>query len=72
MKDITITAGAVAKVGRRVIVVGVKIPAVDVVDIAVAVIVDSIPVDLARIRPYIGGEIGVLAVYNESLGRSLM
>ncbi len=48
-------------VGRVGVTVG-EVPALDVVDEAVAVVVDAVSGDLARIRPDVGREIGVRVV----------
>jgi hypothetical protein len=47
-------AVVVARIG---IVVG-EVVAVDVVDEAVAVVVDAVAGDLARVRPHVRGEVG--------------
>src|SRR5262249_24139846 len=53
---------AVAVVVERFVVVRDEVPAVDVVDEAVAVVVDAVAGDLARVGPDVGGEVGVVVV----------
>ena len=48
--------------GVGVGVVVAEVPAVDVVDVAVAVVVDAVARDLSRIRPQVGGDVGMEAI----------
>ena len=53
---------AVAVVVHRVGVVVDEVVAVDVVDVAVAVVVEPSAGDLGRVRPDVGGEVGMRVV----------
>ena len=55
-----VRAVAVGVVGQVVVVD--EVPAVHVVDVAVAVVVDAVARDLARVRPDVGGEVGVVVL----------
>ena len=54
--------GAVARAVHRVVVLVHEVPAVDVVDEAVAVVVDAVAGDLAGVPPHVGVEVGVAVV----------
>ncbi len=54
---------AVTVIVHRVVVISDKVPAVHIIDIAVAVIVDSVARDLKRIDPYIISKVKVGVVY---------
>ena len=59
----TSTMGTVAMVVIRITIIVDEVVAVDIVDVAIAIIVDSIPRDFAGIHPHVGGEVLMIPVH---------